>query len=347
MGKNSVPSTSPQPAPSIVDPDSHTTSWLRRYAGIAFAITLFLGAVVLLERLLRNVRLAELWHELNEFPRSSVALAVLLTVISHLALTTYDAVGVHYIRRRLSYWRIALTAFLAYSISHSLGFAAVTGGAVRYRLYSRWSISAVEVAQIMGMGGVTLFLGMFSIGGIALLFDAGRIQRWADLPLGLSSALGIGCLAVVVAYGLLGFIRRDPIRIWHFELAIPSPAFAAVQIVISAIDWLLVASVLYVLLPPNNVFGFPAFLGVFVLAYLLGILSNVPGGLGVFESIILVSMTPEVPAPAVLSSLLVYRGVYHLLPLTIGGIAFIATEFARSRQPKPQPAGRVGKPRAR
>ncbi|HWK45312.1 MAG TPA: lysylphosphatidylglycerol synthase domain-containing protein [Stellaceae bacterium] len=312
----------------------------RRFTGLAAGIVLFAGALVLLDRSLHGVRLDQLWHELRQFPASSIALAVLLTIISHSALTAYDAIGVYYIRRHLAYWRIALAAFLAYSISHSLGFAAVTGGAVRYRLYSRWGISAVEVAQIMGMGGVTLFLGMFSIGGIALLFDAGRVQGWLDLPLGLCSALGILCLAVVAGYGMIGLIRQKPIRVGSFELAIPSPRFAAFQIVISAVDWLLVASVLYVLLPSSPTFGFPNFLGVFVLAYLLGILSNVPGGLGVFESIILFTMTPAVPAPAVLSALLVYRGVYHLLPLSVGGVTFIATELWRRRKPSAKPAGR-------
>jgi uncharacterized membrane protein YbhN (UPF0104 family) len=86
-----------------------------------------------------------------------------------------------------------------------------------------------------------------------------------------------------------------------------------------------------VLLPPNEVFTFPTFLGVFVLAYLLGTLSNVPGGLGVFESIILVTMKDSVPTEAIVSSLLVYRGVYHLLPLMIGGSIFLITELRWSR----------------
>ncbi len=307
-----------------------------KLAGPIVTVALLAGAGFLLYRSLKHVELAKLWHELHEFSPSAIALAVLLTFASHLALTSYDYIGVRYIRRHLAYWRVALAAFTAYSISHSLGFAAVTGGAVRYRMYSRWGFSAVEVAQIMAMAGITLFLGMFLIGGIALLLDGGQVQAWTDLPSEGINTLGVLCLAVVVFYGTAGFIRRKPLKLWHFRLTVPSPLFAGTQIAVSGIDWLIVASVLYVLLPPNDVFTFPTFLGVFVVAYLLGIISNVPGGLGVFESVILITLRQSVPTETILSSLLVYRGVYHLLPLTIGGIIFLVSELKRNRsQTKP------------
>ena len=289
------------------------------------------GAAYLLYRSLKDVELWKLWHELHEFPPASIAMAIGLTAISHLALTSYDYIGVRYIKRPIAYWRVALAAFTAYSISHSLGFPAVTGGTVRYRFYSRWGCGAVVVAEIMAMAGITLFLGMFSIGGVAMLLDGARVKAWTGLPSDGINALGVIFLGIVVAYGLIGFFRREPLNIFGYQLAIPSPRFAAIQIAVSGIDWLVVASVLYVLLPPNEVFTFPTFLGVFVLAYLLGTLSNVPGGLGVFDSIILFTMKDSVPTEAIVSSLLVYRGVYHLLPLTIGGSIFLITELRRSR----------------
>lgn len=293
-------------------------------------VGLIAGAAYLLYRSLKDVELWRLWQELHRFPASSIGIAIGLTVISHLALTSYDYIGVRYIRKPIAYWRVALAAFTAYSISHSLGFPAVTGGTVRYRFYSRWGCNAVDVARIIAMAGITLFLGMFTIGGIAMLLDGNRVKAWTGLPSTSINVLGVLSLGVVVAYGLIGFFRRDPLKILGFEIAIPSPRFAAIQIAVSGIDWLVVASVLYVLLPPNDVFNFATFLGVFVLAYLLGTLSNVPGGLGVFESIILVTLRHDVPTEAIVSSLLVYRGVYHLLPLTIGGAIFLFTELRYS-----------------
>ncbi|MEA2756607.1 MAG: glycosyltransferase 2 family protein [Aliidongia sp.] len=303
---------------------------LARFGGPAFTLVLMAGAAYLLYRSLKDVELWKLWREMHRFPPASIGAALGLTALSYLALTSYDYIGVRYAKLPIAYWRVALAAFTAYSISHSLGFPAVTGGTVRYRFYSRWGCNAVEVAQIMAMAGITLFLGMFTIGGIALLLDGARVKAWTGLPSDGINALGVISLGVVVAYGLIGFVRRDPLKFLGYEIAVPSPRFAAIQIAVSGIDWLVVASVLYVLLPPNDIFTFPTFLGVFVLAYLLGTLSNVPGGLGVFESIILITMQQSVPTETIISSLLVYRGVYHLVPLMIGGSIFLASEFRRS-----------------
>lgn len=305
---------------------------LAQWAGPLTSLGLLVGAIYLLDRSLKDVRWADLWRALNEVRLSDILIAMLLTAVSHWALTIYDYIGVRYIRRHVAYWRIALAAFLAYSISHSLGFPAVTGGAVRYRLYSRWGLNAVEVAQVMAMAGVTMFLGMFEIGGMAMLLDGSRVQAWTDLPSEGVNALGVLSIAVVVLYASLGLMRRAPLRLWRFVLAVPSPGFALIQIAVSAVDWLLVAAVLYVLLPPDLDMGFATFLGVFVLAYLLGVLSNVPGGLGVFESIILFTFSHSVPAEQIVTSLLVYRAVYHLLPFAIGGSVFFFMELKRPRR---------------
>jgi hypothetical protein len=167
-----------------------------------------------------------------------------------------------------------------------------------------------------------------------MLLDGNRVKAWTGLPSTSINVLGVIFLGVVVAYQVMGFFRREPLYIFGHEITIPSPRFAAIQIAVSGIDWLVVASVLYVLLPPNDIFTFPTFLGVFVLAYLLGTLSNVPGGLGVFESIILITLQQAVPTETIVSSLLVYRGVYHLLPLMIGGSIFLVTELRYSRARK-------------
>jgi uncharacterized membrane protein YbhN (UPF0104 family) len=312
----------------------------RTLAGPLTSLALFVGAVILLTQALRGMRLTDLWHALDDFPLRWIAAAVVLTAASHLALGIYDYIGVRYIKRPIPYRRVALVAFVAYSISHSLGFAAVTGGTVRYRMYSRWGLSAVEIAEIMGMSGICLFTGMFEIGGLSLLLDGHRMQDWSGLPSIATNALGVLFLGIVAAYGVLGYSRQKPVRLWRYTLEFPGPRFVALQIALSGFDWLLVGGVLYVLLPPNDVFTFPTFLGVFVLAYLLGTLSNVPGGLGVFEGIILFSLQHTVPQEKIVSSLLIYRGVYDLLPLTIGGTIFVLAELRRSRGAvaRPQPS---------
>jgi uncharacterized membrane protein YbhN (UPF0104 family) len=330
-----------RPAP-VPESGGAMTGRQRRIAGPLVSLLLLAGAGILLDRSLQDLRWVELRHALGEFPLRSILIAAALTAASHVALSIHDYIGVRYIKRRIGYPRVLLAAFTAYSISHSLGFPAVTGGTVRYRMYSRWRLSAVEIAEIMAMAAVCMFLGMFEIGGLALLLDGHRVQEWSDLPSFVTNALGVVFLGIVAFYGLIGHIRREPLRIWRYSLAVPSPRFAAVQIAISGIDWLLVSSVLYVLLPPNPIFTFPTFLGVFVLAYLLGTLSNVPGGLGIFEGIIVFSLHNTVPIESIVSSLLVYRAVYHLLPLTVGGTIFLIMEVRRNREATRSGADRAG-----
>jgi uncharacterized membrane protein YbhN (UPF0104 family) len=299
---------------------------LPRIVGPVTSLALLAGAVFLLTRSLKDLRLAEVGAALHALPIHSIVLAIGLTFASQLALSIYDYIGIRYIKSPLSYPRTALTSFMAYSISHSLGFAAVTGGTVRYRMYSRWGLGAIEVAQVMGMAGITLFLGMFEIGGVALLLDGARVKEWSDLPQTATNALGVLFLTLVVTYVTIGFFVPRNLKIGSFKLTVPSPLFAITQILVSSADWLLVASVLYVLLPDNV--SFMVFLGSFVLAYMLGTLSNVPGGLGVFESIIVVSLHHTISPEAIVGSLLAYRCVYHLMPLAIGGTLFLCFEFA-------------------
>jgi uncharacterized membrane protein YbhN (UPF0104 family) len=312
----------------------------KRLATPVISLCLFAVAAVLLNRALSDLKWDDLWRTLAEFPRRWVFLAIGLSALSYVALACQDYIGVRYIKKPIPFRNVLLTAFCAYAISHSLGFAAVTGGTVRYRMFERWHVSAVEVAQIMGMAAICMFLGMFEIGGLAMLLDGHRVQEWSDLPSISINLLGVLFLAIVVGYGALGFIRQEPLRLWRFQLAVPTPRFAAVQIAISGFDWLLVASVLYTLLPPNDMFTFPTFLGIFVVAYLAGVVSNVPAGLGVFESVIFYSLHHSVPNEAIVSSLLVYRAVYDLLPLAIGGTIFFLGEILRNKSAVGGAAGR-------
>ena len=105
---------------------------------------------------------------------------------------------------------------------------------------------------------------------------------------------------------------------WHFSL--PSWRLAAGQTIISAADWLMAGAVLYSLLPKTASLGFSHFLEIYLLAQLVGLISQVPGGLGVFESVILLLAPAGMTAPQLLGPLIVYRGIYYLFPLLLATI---------------------------
>jgi uncharacterized membrane protein YbhN (UPF0104 family) len=138
----------------------------------------------------------------------------------------------------------------------------------------------------------------------------------------MSTLLSVRCIGIVflllVATYLLGSsVSRQPLKIRGQEFWLPSFKLSLAQTVISSLDWILAATVLFTLLPATTHLSYPGFLGIYLLAMIAGVVSKVPGGLGVFETVILLLLSPQVSAAAVLGSLLAYRGVYYLLPFAV------------------------------
>jgi len=267
---------------------------------------MIVGAICLLTHALRGLDWRTMLHECWTMPWHRVALAALFTVASYGALTIYDFIGCRLVGCGVGYVRVAYAALLAYAFSHTLGFPAVTGGAIRYRLYARWGVRPTDIARIMALAGVTLVLGMLSIGGTSMLFTRQTLG---------SQALGGLMLAGLLVYVAIGYWRGTP------KLRV-----SLAQILVGSIDWLGVAGTLYMLLPSSIDMSFAAFAGLFVMAYLVATISNVPGGIGIFESLILANIGHGLPTEALVSALLVYRAIYFLVPFLLAGLALMAFE---------------------
>ncbi len=219
----------------------------------------------------------------------------------------------------LRYRQIALASFVGYAFSHNVGASFLGGGAIRYRLYSSWGLSASEIATIVAFNGITFWLGFLLLTGLALVLEPAAALSARALPAGAEAAIGAACIATVVAYVGWSAFRRTPIRWGNFELRIPPLELTLVQLSLSTFDWALAASVLYVLLPASPTLGFAQFLAAFLLAQIAGLASHLPGGLGVFETVILMSLSSHLPGSAVLGSLVAYRVIYYLMPLIAAG----------------------------
>ena len=301
---------------------------LRRGLPALVGLALFAAALFVLRRELQAVTWRELIDDVVGTPRTRLALAFLLTALNYAILTGYDFLAVAYVRRRLSWDRIALTSFLAYAIANNVGFAMLSGASVRYRFYTRWGVSAAELSRIVFAYGTTFWLGLLLLGGASLATS--RLPAALAVPRAVAVPIGILLVVSSFAYVALPVVRRTPIRIRAFELPLPTPKIAAAQLLVSAIDWVLAAGVLYVLLPPDGL-RFRAFVGAFVVAQLLGLASHVPGGVGVFEGTMVLATRPFMASGAVLPALVVYRFVYYLVPLTIALAAIVADELHQRR----------------
>lgn len=294
------------------------------------AAVLFGFALVVLRRQLAAHHWSEIIRHIREIAPSAIARAVLLTACSYAALVGYDALALEYVRKRIQPLQVALASFIAYSLSQTLGFAVFTGGAVRYRFWSSWGLSAGEIGRAVGFNAITFVLGIFSLVGFAMLAD----------PVTFSTILGTHPLAfrllggllvsAVAGYLLLAILRRRALHLFGLQFEVPPLRLAVGQVVVSCLDWSLAAAVLFVLLPDVG-FGFPAFIGLFMLAFVLGLASHVPGGLGVFETLMVIALAPSTNAARVLGSVMAFRAIYFLGPFLIGAVALLAAETVHQR----------------
>lgn len=266
---------------------------------------------------LREYNYRDVLTSLTTLPRSRLLWALGLTLLSYLGLATYDSLAFRYIGHPLALSKSIFTGFISAAATNTVGFAFLTGSAIRYRLYSAWGVSTLAIAQIILFENISFWLGLCAVSGVMFLFNPLEIPTQLHLPFVSVRPIGIIFLLLVAAYLAGSIITRKPVNIRGQAFRFPSLPIALAQLGFSCLDWIATTGVLYVLLPPNTSIPYTGFLGLYLLAMTAGVVSNVPGGLGVFESVILLLLSSQVPAAAVLGSLLAYRGVYYLLPLIL------------------------------
>ncbi len=300
--------------------------------GSVFGLLLFGVALWALHHALKHYQYQEVAHQLSAMPRAHILLAFILTILSYAVLTGYDTLAFRYIEQPLELAKIRLASFIGYAFSHNLGFALVSGGSVRYRLYSSWGLSAIQVTKLVAFCGVTLWLGFFTIGGAVFMTVPLSIPGHFKLPFDSLHVVGALFLALAATYLAWTFLQKGPIRILGWEFSLPRPRLALAQLAVAIADWSLAAAVLYVLLPSAGVPGYPAFLGMYLLAQIAGMASQVPGGIGVFETIMVLFLSPAIPSASVIGALLVFRGLYYFLPLGVAATLLGGLELMQRRE---------------
>src|SRR5262245_6309101 len=221
--------------------------WWHRLSPL-IGLVLFVAAVAVLGRELRQMPPARLAHALKLFPASALGLAALFTFLNYLILTGYDQLAFLYIRRPIARWQIAMASFVGYAIANNVGFALLSGTSARYRFYSRWGLNGQEISRVVLFYSGTFWLGLIVLGGWALVFHPAAGLD-AFVPPWLARATGWVLLLIALAYPVMAMFRRSPVSIAGMEIALPSIGLVLAQFVLSALDWSLAAAVLYVLVP--------------------------------------------------------------------------------------------------
>lgn len=290
-------------------------------------LVLFILAVWVIYRQMHSYRWADIVAAFGIIPWPNIAMAILFTIVGYTILTGYDYLAMYYVNHAIKYRRVALAAFIGYAFSNSIGHSFLTGGGVRYRLYTIWGVSGVNIAKVIAFGHVAFYLGMLVLIGQGCLLEPGPVSDEVHLPKMVVQIIGAVMLVLVLWYFIWTVRRRKPLSLKWLDFPMPSLRLSLAQLVIATLDMALVAAVLYVLLPGDVGVSFVGFVGLFMIAQVIGVSSQVPGGLGVFETIMLHVLTPHIPAPQVLASLVVYRIIYFLAPLIIATILLFGYEI--------------------
>lgn len=299
--------------------------------GTLSGVALFIIAITVLHHELRAIHYHQITAAMGAIPYRALFVASAFTAFNFFALGAYEFLGFRYIHTSLPWYKILLASTAAFSFSNNVGFYSISGSAVRFRLYSQWGLSALDITKlIVFSSGITFWLGLCSISAVVFLSEPLALPSALHLPHSSPYVLGAFFLLAVLVFIFAALVIKKPITVRAWKFDIPSIWLTIGLIVFSCIDWMLFGAVLYVLLPFTGM-SYWAFLGIFLLAQLAGLASHVPGGVGVFETVF-VLLLRNVSAPEIMGALVLFRLIYYLAPLSVSILLLGGYELYQRRK---------------
>ena len=312
----------------------------RRWIGPVAALVVFAAVVALLHRELAQIHAHDILARLHAIPPRYLLLGLLYTAGSYAALCSYDVLALRYLGKQVALARIVIASFIANAFGHNLGFAAFTGAAFRLRLYSSSRLTATDVATVTGFTSITTGLALAVLAGVSFLAAPQRAAAALHTGVHWSVAAGVLLLGLVVAYFAWCCSEKARLEIRGWLLRPPGALIGATQIVVGTFDLSLSCAVPWCMLPAQPGTDFVTFAGAYAVGVTAGLVSHVPGGLGVFETVMVLAM-PGVPTDVLLGALLAYRAIFYLVPLGIAAVLFGAQELGAQRLRLAEARGRL------
>jgi uncharacterized membrane protein YbhN (UPF0104 family) len=309
--------------------------------GVVLSLAIIAVALGVLYHILRTIDVHEVVEALRASDPKRIALAALFVAGGYFTLTFYDLFALRTIGRAdVPYRTAALAGFTSYSIAHNVGASVFTAGVVRYRLYSAWGLSAIAVAKICFIAGLTFWLGNATVLGLGIAYAPHAATAIDQLPEWLNRGAAFIVLAVLAGY--IGWVWRRPRVIGRrgWQVTLPGGPLTLLQIGIGIIDLSFCALAMYVLMPNDPHVSFVTLAVIFVSATLLGFASHAPGGIGVFDAAMLIALW-QFDKEELLAGLLLFRLLYYIVPFALSLAILGARELglATGRMPPPGSGG--------
>jgi glycosyltransferase 2 family protein len=285
--------------------------------GFLLSVAIIAIAAVVLYRILRHIDVQEVIDTLKASNPRNIALAALFVAAGYFTLTFYDLFALRTIGRPDVPYRVAaLAGFTSYSVGHNIGASVFTGGAVRYRIYSAWGLTAIDVAKICFIAGLTFWLGNVAVLGLGIAYEPQAASAIDQLPPWFNRVIALLGLAVLAGYVAWVWVKPRVIGRADWVVTLPGGPLTLLQIAIGIVDLSCCALAMYVLMPDDPHIDFIKLAVIFVSATLLGFASHSPGGLGVFDAAMLVALI-EFEKEELLAGLLLFRLLYYVVPFAL------------------------------
>src|ERR1700726_646782 len=285
--------------------------------GVVLSLTIIIVAAVVLYHILRDIDLDELVDAIEATDWRTLVIAGLFVAAGYLTLTFYDLFAPRTIGRyEVPYRAAALGSFTSYAVGHNVGASVFSGGAVRYRIYSAWGLSVIEVTKICFVAGLTFWLGNATVLGLGILYAPAAARAIDQLPAWSNRLFAVVLLGMLAAYVAWVWVKPRVIGRNGWQVTLPGGALTLLQIAIGIVDLGCCAAAMYMLVPDEPNLGFVTVAVIFVAATLLGFASHAPGGLGVFDAAMMVALW-QFDKEDLLAGLLLFRLLYYIVPFVI------------------------------
>ncbi|HEX5779611.1 MAG TPA: lysylphosphatidylglycerol synthase domain-containing protein [Xanthobacteraceae bacterium] len=315
-------------------------NWHR--VGVVLGLSITVIALYVLYKLLRGIDPREVLDAIRQTSALNIFIAALFVAAGYITLTFYDYFALRTIGRdEVPYRTAAIAGFTSYSIGHNVGFSIFSGGTVRFRIYSTASgLSAVEVAKICFIAGLTFWLGNIAVLGLGFIIHPEAAAAVDRLPPAVNYAAGVMLLALLAAYTIWVSIADRKFGRGGWSVTLPGGRLTLLQISIGVIDLACCAAAMYMLMPAEPPIDFISLAVIFIAATLLGFASHTPGGIGVFDATMLIALA-QFNREELVGALLLFRLLYYIIPFALSLAIVAYREFVM------KPRRIVTKPRRR
>jgi len=302
-----------------------------RYLGPVLITSIFLLAVYLLYHKLKAYSITEIQASIEQISYGRIALSLFLMVINYMILVGYDWLALKAIHKSLPLPRVGLVSFVGQAVSYNFG-ALLGGTSVRYRFYTAWGFTLSDIVRLVLMLAVTFWVGALGLCGIIFLIAPPIIpdELLRNMPITDVRILGVILMLIAFAYLALCFVIRKPVHVFGREFVFPAPHIAVAQFIVAGIDLVAAAACMWVLLPGEVGLSFLDFLPSYLMAQVAVVLTHVPGGVGVFE-LVIIHLSHTTHEQMVFAAVLLFRLVYFIIPLLAAAVMLAIYEARQSR----------------